>query len=172
MLDRAQHTSITVKFSGDGTNIAASATIVFLTFSFPGLEENVLSAAGKQEMYMYSNAVHVECTCICMQPYTPGNHTFASVKGPEEYEFLNISFQPVWKQLGDLIADPFVYVEGKEIHLKIVFGSDYKVCFRTFNCSISIYIFKYIQFLATMTGLNKANSTYACVWCTVTKDER
>ena len=144
MLDGAQHTSITVKFSGDGTNIAASATIVF---SFPGLEENVLSAAGKQEMYMYSNAVHVECTCICMQPYTPGNHTFAS----EEYDFLKISFQPVWKQLGDLIADPFVYVEGKEIHLKIVFGSDYKVCFRTFNCSIhiSVYISKYMQFLAT-----------------------
>ena len=68
MLDGAQHTSITVKFSGDGTNIAASATIVFLMFSFPGLEENVLSAAGKQEMYMYSNAVHVECTCMytCM----------------------------------------------------------------------------------------------------------
>ena len=54
---------------------------------------------------MHSNAVHVECTCICMQPYTLGNRTFASVKGPEEYDFLKISFQPVWKQLGDLIAD-------------------------------------------------------------------
>ena len=55
MLDGPQPTSITVKLSGDGANIAASATVVFLTFSFPGLEQNVLSAAGKQEMYMYSN---------------------------------------------------------------------------------------------------------------------
>ena len=60
-----------------------------------------------------------------------GNHTFASVKGPEEYDFLKTCFEPVWKQLGDLIADPIVCVEGKEIHLKIVFGSDYKVCFKT-----------------------------------------
>ena len=37
---------ITVKFSGDGAVIAASASMVFLTFSFPGLSENVLSAAG------------------------------------------------------------------------------------------------------------------------------
>ena len=26
--------------------------------------------------------------------------------------------------------------------------------------------------LAIMMGINKANSTYACVWCTVAKDER
>ena len=55
MLDGPQPTSITVKLSGDGANIAASATMVFLTFSFLGLEQNVLSAAGKQEVYMYSN---------------------------------------------------------------------------------------------------------------------
>ena len=38
--------SHSVKLSGDGANIAASATMVFLTFSFPDLEQNVLSAAG------------------------------------------------------------------------------------------------------------------------------
>ena len=43
------------------------------------------------------------------------NHTCATVKGPEEYDFLKTCFEPVWKQLGDLIAAPFVYVEGKEI---------------------------------------------------------
>ncbi|CAI8021783.1 Long-chain-fatty-acid--CoA ligase ACSBG2 [Geodia barretti] len=64
--------TVVVKFSGDGAVIASSATMVFLTFSFPGLSENVLSA--------------------------------------------------------------------------IV--------------------------LAIMMGINKANSTYACVWCTVAKDER
>lgn len=39
---------MTVKFSGDGAAIAASATMVFLTFSFPGLADNVLSATGLQ----------------------------------------------------------------------------------------------------------------------------
>ena len=29
-----------------------------------------------------------------------------------------------------------------------------------------------LQFLAIMTGLNKANATYACIWCTVSKDKR
>ena len=67
---------------------------------------------------------------------TPGNHTFASVKGPEEYDFLKASFEPVWKQLGDLIRDPYVCVEGNKIRLNIVFGSDYKVRFR----KVSVYI--------------------------------
>ena len=38
--------TVVVKFSGDGAVIASSATMVFLTFSFPGLSENVLSAIG------------------------------------------------------------------------------------------------------------------------------
>ena len=59
-------------------------------------------------------------------------HTFASVKGPEEYDFLKTSFEPVWKQLGNLIRVPYVYVEDKEI---IVFGSDYKVCFSVYICN-------------------------------------
>ena len=50
------------------------------------------------------------------------------MKGPEDYNFLKASFEPVWKELGDLIADPFVYVKGKEYQLDIVCGSDYKVC--------------------------------------------
>ena len=36
------------------------------------------------------------------------------------------SFEPVWKELGELIADPFVYMKGKEYKLDIVCGSDYK----------------------------------------------
>ena len=46
-LEKLEPTSVTVTLSGDGANIAASATMVFLTFSFPGLPENVMSAAGK-----------------------------------------------------------------------------------------------------------------------------
>ena len=30
----------------------------------------------------------------------------------------------------------------------------------------------FIQFMALMTGLNKANSIYTCIWCTVAKEKR
>ena len=33
--DLAEHTSVTLKLSGDGAKIAANATMVFLIFSFP-----------------------------------------------------------------------------------------------------------------------------------------
>ena len=42
-VDPAKHTSVTLKLSGDG---AANAIVVFLTFLFPGLASDVLSAAG------------------------------------------------------------------------------------------------------------------------------
>ena len=51
-MEGPQPTSITVKLAGDGANIAASATMVSLTFSFPGLVENVLSAAGKGSVFI------------------------------------------------------------------------------------------------------------------------
>ena len=35
--------------------------------------------------------------------YTSGNHTFTSMKGPEDYDFLKACFEAVWK---DLIKDP------------------------------------------------------------------
>ena len=54
-----------------------------------------------------------------------GNHTFASVKGPEEYEFLKAALDPVWENLAELIADPYIHIDGHQYH--IVFGSDYKV---------------------------------------------
>ena len=58
--------------------------------------------------------------------YMPGNHTFASVNVPEEYDFLKTSFERVWRVF---IRDSYVYVDGKGIHLKIVSRSDYKVHF-------------------------------------------
>jgi len=60
-----------------------------------------------------------------------GNHTFASVKGPEEYTFLKAALDPVWKEIQELIDQPSVVVSGREIQLNIVFGSDYKVWYKT-----------------------------------------
>ena len=99
--------NITVKLLGDGANIAASATMVFLTFSFPRLTKNVFSAAGRTSLSV------------------SGNHTFVCVKGPEDYDFLKACFEPVWKEVGDLIKDPHVYIGGQEYRFNIVFGSDY-----------------------------------------------
>ena len=102
--------------------------MVFLTFSFPGLAENVLSAAGRDIYTLYNPSLSYIHVYVYIS--TPlGNHTFASVRGPEEYNFLKACFAPVWQELQDLIADPYVYVEGREYSLNLVFGSDYKVCF-------------------------------------------
>ena len=49
----AQPSRVTIKFSGDGAVIAASATMVFLTFSFPGLANNVLSATGLKHSTLF-----------------------------------------------------------------------------------------------------------------------
>ena len=48
--------SITLKLTGDGAAIAASAMMVFLTFSFPRLADNVLSAAGIRRHYIIHTA--------------------------------------------------------------------------------------------------------------------
>ena len=56
-----------------------------------------------------------------------GNYTYASVKGVKDYNFLKASFAPVWEEVGELIANPVVHLEGQEYQLDIVFGSDYKV---------------------------------------------
>lgn len=56
-----------------------------------------------------------------------GNHTFASVKGPQEYSFLKASLEPVWEELNELIRNPSITHNGRDISLNIVFGSDYKV---------------------------------------------
>ena len=54
-----QPSVVTIKFSGDGAAIAASATMVFLTFSFPGLADNVLSAAGLKTPHYMIKLLHV-----------------------------------------------------------------------------------------------------------------
>lgn len=56
-----------------------------------------------------------------------GNHTFASVKGPEDYDFLKSCFQPVWEEIGEVISHPNITVMDEQCTLNIVFGSDYKV---------------------------------------------
>ena len=75
-----------------------------------------------------------------------GNHTFASVKGPEVYEFLKAALDPVWEDLGELIADPYVDIDRHQYHLNIVFGSDYKVYQYMYMYSIhALYTYMHVN---------------------------
>jgi hypothetical protein len=60
---------------------------------------------------------------------------FASVRGPEEYEFLKACFEPVWRELQELIQHPFLCINGTQIQLDIVFGSDLYCCQMGYKCT-------------------------------------
>ena len=55
-----------------------------------------------------------------------GNHTIAAVRGTESYSRLQ-SLAVVLEEMNDLIADPYIDVEGRW-RLHILVGGDYKVC--------------------------------------------
>ena len=79
-----------------------------------------------------------------------GNHVLAIFKTPEKYNFVK-------NALEDIIRD----VERlKEIRI----GQD------TF--SIEYYLGGDWKFLAAVTGIDAASSTYACIWCKCKRDER
>jgi hypothetical protein len=59
----------------------------------------------------------------------------------------------VWREVAELISNPVVQANDAEYTLEVVCGSDYK-------------------YLLLMMGLNNATSIHACLWCTVTKDNR
>ena len=46
----------------------------------------------------------------------------------ESYELLSAAIFPVFEELNEGLADPYIAVDGVEWELDIVFGSDYKVC--------------------------------------------
>ena len=79
-----------------------------------------------------------------------GNHILAVFKAPENYHFLK-------KALEDIIKDVELL---KEI----------KVGLNTF--SIDYYMGGDWKFLAAVTGIDSASSTYACIWCKCGRDER
>ena len=88
-------------------------------------------------MYMYITATN---RLIAVT----GNHTYASVKGSEEYSFMKACFKLVWEEVGEVIANRVIDISGKEYHMNFVFGSDYKVastyCFPSMGALIRIHI--------------------------------
>lgn len=86
---------------------------------------------------MYS--VH---TCISI-----GNHTFAVIRGKEEYSLFKNGLEPVLDEINDLLRNKLVTVNGDMVELIFYLGGDYKVnddslfCTFTFmyTCTCSFY---------------------------------
>lgn len=47
-------------------------------------------------------------------------------------------FEPVWEELNELIGNPSLTVDGREVELDIVFGSDYKVGLHSVKLSVKL----------------------------------
>ena len=91
-----------------------------------------------------------------------------------------------------VMDNPSVTIGSQLYHIKFVFAADYKVhilfigtcmCICTYYTFAHTYICTYtlgniltnslhLQFLLLLMGMNKASSTYACLWCTASSEER
>ena len=58
-----------------------------------------------------------------------GNHTFAVVRGSENYDTIKSSFRDVLRDINRLIERGFILVEGHLVPVEIFLGGDYKVSF-------------------------------------------
>ena len=79
-----------------------------------------------------------------------GNHILAVFKQPESYQCLKSA-------LADIISDV------EQLHEITVGGLKFQITF---------YLGGDWKFLATVTGIDSASSTYSCIWCKCRKDER
>lgn len=138
--------SVLVKLAGDGARFSSASNFVFLTFSFPSLASDVLAASGIQ----YIHIVHILCqkssvnTSISKLCFLEGNYTFAAVKGQEKYSYLGAAFAPVWRDVNELLRNPYVCIDTPSIShvikLQIVLGADYKVIHTCISMCMCEYI--------------------------------
>ena len=93
------------------------------------------------------------------------------MRGSEDYTTLKDGFAPVIDEINDLLEDNNIEVRGNTVQLKFFFCGDYKVKRYSY---IHMYLFNgfYPQFMLLFMGLNQAHSNYACLYCTVHKDNR
>ena len=81
-----------------------------------------------------------------------GNHTVCIIRGPENYDSLSTSLKDVIEEITE------IHESGLEID--------------TTTYAIHFYLGADWKFLAMACGIDAANSTHACVWCTCSKDDR
>ena len=79
-----------------------------------------------------------------------GNHILAVFKAPESYESLKLALEDIRKEVEDLHS---IEVDGVSYEIEFFLGGDWK-------------------FLALVTGIDSACSTYSCIWCKCRADER
>ena len=63
--------------------------------------------------------------------YCVGNHTFAILRGAENYTLIKEGLRPIIDEINSLIEQKVVEVDGEIIELKFYLGGDYKVCMYT-----------------------------------------
>ena len=56
-----------------------------------------------------------------------GNHTFAVIRGNEEYSLLKNGLAPVLHEINDLVEAKVIDMNGELVELTIYLGGDYKV---------------------------------------------
>ena len=66
-----------------------------------------------------------------------GNHTVAVIKGHDNYDLLKTSCKDAFVYVNKFIFDGKVSIDGKDIQVEILLGSDYKV----YNVIIQNYNF-------------------------------
>lgn len=115
-----------VKISGDGARVSRTTTFMILSFSL--LQSGDFSSS-------------------------KGNHTIAIVKGPEQYETLQVSFKDIIDEIKDHIKSQKVKLGDKQVPVEFFLGGD-------------------LKFLLLSMGLSGATSEYACLWCKIQKSKR
>ena len=81
-----------------------------------------------------------------------GNHTLCILREPEQYDKLALGLQDIHKEVA-LISKKGITVGGEVYNICFYLGGDWK-------------------FLASICGLDAANSTFACIWCLCPKQDR
>ena len=79
-----------------------------------------------------------------------GNHILAVLKEPEKYDTIKNGLADIRKEVEDLKT-----VEHNNMQFTVTY-----------------YLGGDLKFLAIVTGIDSATSTYACIWCKVRNDER
>ena len=79
-----------------------------------------------------------------------GNHILAVFKQPESYDSCKLALADLIVEVQELKE---IEVDGTTFQIMYYMGGDWK-------------------FLAMVTGIDAASSTYACIWCHCKKDER
>ena len=115
-----------VKIPGDGSKVSRISSFIVLSFSIV-----------QNETHLASLDQNVFCIINCK----------------ENYEQLNAACKPVFDEMNELIAEIWLFVDGKNYPVKFLFGGDMK-------------------FIQIVLGLGSSLSTHACPWCRIHKSDR